>query len=128
MLFKGIHHLVIRVNDLDQSIAHWMENFGLALSRRQSNEDLGVRQAIFDLDDGGFIELVAPLNSSSALAGILSRHGEGVHLVSMRVESLTGAVAECAAKSVTVVGADGGPNFIHPKSASGVMLGLYADE
>lgn len=124
MSFSGIHHLVIRVNNLDETIAHWRDNLGLTLSRTQVNEQLGVKQAMFDLVDGGFVELIAPIRSDSALADTLRNRGEGLHLVSMSVADVQDTLARCEERGVAVIDRDGGPKFIHPKSASGVMLGL----
>ncbi|MCR9279167.1 MAG: VOC family protein [Pseudomonadaceae bacterium] len=126
MAFTGIHHLVIRVHDLEESVSHWSSKLGMTLTRTQTNAAMGVNQAIFDLPDGGFIELVSPIDQHSPMAKTLAARGEGVHLVSMSVNSTDDEIAELKASGVTILGDADGPNFVHPKSASGVMLGLAA--
>ncbi len=128
MAFTGIHHLVIRVHDLEASIKQWRDTLGMPLSRTQSNESLGVHQAIFDLPGGGFIELVAPTDDQSPVAKALASRGEGVHLVSMSVQNVDDTVEQLAANNVVTLGEPGGPRFVHPKAASGVMLGLTQTE
>lgn len=125
MPFSGIHHVVIRVHDLDQATAHWSESFGMTVSRTAENAALGVRQAFFDLEDGTFVELVAPLSADAPVAKALEARGEGVHLISMSVGGVDSAVSEMQTKGVTIIGGSSGPRFVHPKSASGVMLGMF---
>ena len=128
MSFTGIHHIVIRVHDLEAAIAHWRDTLRQPLSRTQSNEALGVHQAIFDLPDGGFIELIAPIDGGSPVAKALASRGEGLHLVSMSVASVDDTIAQLEADDVAVLGEPGGPRFVHPKAANGVMLGLAQAE
>ncbi|MCR9260365.1 MAG: VOC family protein [Pseudomonadaceae bacterium] len=127
-MFKGIHHLVIRVHDLEASTKHWCDNLGMTLSRTQTNKEMGVNQAIFDLPEGGFVELVAPIDEHSPITKALETRGEGVHLVSMSVGSVESTLAQLSGQGVTILGETGGPNFVHPKSASGVMLGISESE
>ena len=124
MTFTGIHHVVLRVHDLEQSTKHWSEKLGIGVTRLGENPDLGVKQAIFELQDGGFIELVAPLDEDSDIARTLAARGEGVQLISMSVKNQEQAVSELSSRGIKIVGQDKGPFFVHPKSASGVMLGL----
>ena len=128
MSFTGIHHIVIRVNDLEASARHWAEQLGFSKPRFGENPALGVKQAFFDLPAGGFVELIAPLHAEADLARALAAKGEGVHLISMSVASPPDKAAELKDQGVGVIGQEGGPYFVHPKSASGVMLGLAQAE
>ena len=124
MTFTGIHHLVLRVHDLDASTSHWSETLGVDVTRFSENRELGVKQAFLDLRDSGFIELVAPLNEDSELARVLDAKGEGLQLVSMSVDDPNSAAAALTNRGVKIVGQENGPFFVHPKSANGVMLAL----
>ncbi len=119
----GVDHVVIRVKDLDEGIKTYRDVLGLTLSRTGENPAIG-KQAFFDLPDGGFIELVAPLSADSAIGKALERSGEGVHTIAMAVEDMDKTVADLKARGATILG--GGPvQFVHPKSAHGVLLQLF---
>lgn len=124
MTFTGIHHIVLRVHDLEASTTHWQKKLGIHVTRFGENSELGVKQAFFELRDGGFIELVAPLSSDSDIAKLLEVKGEGVQLISMTVGDPALAASELTRRGATIIGQEDGPFFVHPKSASGVMLGL----
>ena len=46
MSFKGVHHLVIRVKDLQTGIETWRDKFGLTLDRTTESQTLGIKQAL----------------------------------------------------------------------------------
>lgn len=81
-----------------------------------------MRQAFFNLPDGGFIELVAPLTEDSPVAKAIESRGEGVHVVSMSVDDAGKTLESFKDKGVALAG-----NFVHPKAANGVMFGLTED-
>lgn len=123
MSFKGIHHIAIRVRDLDAAIEQWTTQFGLELDRRGENEELGIRQAFLKIPDGGFFELISPMNEDSPVAKTIESRGEGVNLISMSVENAESARAAMKEKGVNFAGP-----FVHPKSANGVMFGLTEED
>ena len=124
MSMTGFHHLVIRVKDLDEGIRNWRDNLGLQLDRTDENSALGIKQAFFNLPDGGFIEVVAPLGDDSPVGKAIASRGEGVHMMSMDVEDLDATVSEYQEKGVSLIGVGSPQVFIHPKSANGMMLGI----
>ena len=67
MSFTGMHHMVVRVKDLDEGVKTWRDRLGLELDRIDENDALGIKQAFFNLANGGFIEIVAPINDDSAV-------------------------------------------------------------
>ena len=118
-----IDHVVIRVKDIDEGIRTYQDQLGLALSRRAETQGIG-KQAFFDLPDGGFIELVAPLSADSAVGKAIEKNGEGVHTIAFAVKDLDGTVAGMKERGASIIG--GGPmQFVHPKSSHGVMLQLF---
>ena len=58
MAITGYDHLVVRVNDLDEGIATYRDRLGFTLDRTDESEALGIKQAFFNLPNGGFIEVV----------------------------------------------------------------------
>ena len=125
MTFKGVHHVVVRVKDLQAGIETWRDKFGLTLDRITESETLGVKQAIFNLNNGGFIELVAPLDQNSVVGKAIESRGEGMHTISMEVEDLNKTVAELEKNGVALIGKNEPLVYIHPKSANGMLVQLY---
>ena len=100
MTFKGVDHIVVRVKDLDAGIANWRDNFGLTLDRTSESVELGMKQAFFNLDNGGFIEVVAPLSDDSPVAKAIESRGEGLHVMAMEVEDRDATVKQLEANAV----------------------------
>ena len=126
MTLAAFDHLVIRVSDLDEGIKTYRDTLGLKLDRTAESAALGIKQAFFNLPDGGFIEVVAPLEAQSAVGQALEKRGEGIHTVAFAVEDLQAACAALKAGGARLIG-EGGPQvFVHPKSTHGVLLQLSA--
>jgi methylmalonyl-CoA epimerase len=124
MTFKGVDHIVVRVKDLDAGIANWRDNFGLTLDRTSESVELGMKQAFFNLDNGGFIEVVAPLSDDSPVAKAIESRGEGLHVMAMEVEDRDATVKQLEANGVKLIGVGTSQVFIHPKSANGMLVQL----
>ena len=126
MIAKELDHIVIRVKDLEEGISTFRDKLGMELSRTGESEALGIKQAFFNMKNGGFIEVVAPLGPETPVGKAVESRGEGIHTVSIAVEDLAGTIKQLEANGVTVVGADmeRGMAFVHPKSAHGLMLQL----
>ncbi|MEE2781836.1 MAG: VOC family protein [Pseudomonadota bacterium] len=124
MAITGYDHLVVRVKDLDQGIATYRDALGLTLDRIDENEQLGIKQAFFNLPDGGFIEIVSPTNPDSAVGKALAGRGEGMHTIAFAVDDLTATCEAMSAGGAQLIG-EGGPQvFVHPKSTNGILLQL----
>jgi methylmalonyl-CoA epimerase len=124
MAVSGFHHLVVRVEDLDASIAVWKSVLGAELDRTDQNEALGIKQAFFNLPDGGFVELVSPTNDSAAVGKALASRGEGIHTIALAVDDLDATVAAVKSAGAQLIGEGGQQVFVHPKSANGVLVQL----
>lgn len=126
MTLAAFDHLVVRVGDIDEGIATYRDALGLTLDRTDESEALGIKQAFFNLPDGGFIEVVAPISADSAVGQALDKRGEGIHTVAFAVDNLDAACAKLKAGGARLIG-EGGPQvFVHPKSTHGVLLQLSA--
>ena len=124
MALTDVHHVVIRVKDFDSSVKNWELILGNVVSRVDQNQDLGIKQAFFDLPGGGFIELVSPTDSEGAVGKAIASRGEGIHTLSMSVDKMDETIASLKESGVQLIG-EGGPQvFIHPKSANGVLVQL----
>jgi len=124
MALTGFDHVVVRVKDFDAGVATYRDGLGLELERTAESEALGIKQAFFQLPDGGFLEVVAPTNPESAVGRAVEGRGEGIHTFAMAVDDLGATVESLKANGVQLIG-EGGPQvFVHPKSAHGVLLQL----
>ena len=118
-------HVVIAVADIDAGIRNWRDGLGLKLSHTAELPDAGIRQAFFLLEDGSFIELIAPTTDSSPIAGILAKRGEGVHVLALTVDDMDSTIQELQERGVTLIGLGTAQVFVHPESANGVMIQLW---
>ena len=124
MALTGFDHLVVRVKDFDEGVATYRDALGLELDRTDESAALGIKQAFFQLPDGGFIEVVAPIGADSAVGKALETRGEGIHTMAMAVDDLQQTVDHLQAHDVRLLG-EGGPQvFVHPKSTHGILLQL----
>ena len=124
MTFKGVDHVVVRVKDFEAGIETWRDKFGLTLDRTGESEALGIKQAFFNLENGGFIEVVAPINDESAVGRSIESRGEGVHTIAMEVDDLETTVKHLQDNGVQLIGVGTPQVFIHPKSANGLLVQL----
>ena len=124
MAIKGVDHVVVRVKDIDQGIETWRDKFGMELDRTAESEALGIKQAFFQFETGGFLEIVAPINDESAVGKAVASRGEGLHTLSMEVDDLEATIADMQAKGVQLIGVGSPQVFIHPKSANGILVQL----
>ena len=77
MAITGVDHVVIRVKDFEQGVETWRDKLGMELERTAESEALGIKQAFFQFDNGGFLEVVAPLTDESAVGRAVESRGEG---------------------------------------------------
>jgi methylmalonyl-CoA epimerase len=124
MTMTGVHHIVIRVKDIDAGIETWRDKFGMTLERTAEHEGLGIKQAFFPMANGGFIEIVAPTNDEAAVGRAIASRGEGMHTMAMEVEDLDATVKHLQENGVQLIGVGSPQVFIHPKSANGILIQL----
>ncbi len=124
MTFKGVDHVVVRVKDFEAGIETWRDKFGQTLDRIDESEALGIKQAFFNLENGGFIEVVAPINDESAVGRAVASRGEGIHTIAMEVDDLETTVKHLQNNGVQLIGVGTPQVFIHPKSAHGILVQL----
>jgi methylmalonyl-CoA/ethylmalonyl-CoA epimerase len=127
MATSGVDHLVVLVKDIQASIETW-QKLGFTLSHQAEVETVGIHQAFFLLEDGGFIELIAPSTDASPIAKTLAARGEGIHTVALKVDDLDNTVAALTAQGFELLGVGTPEVFIHPRSANGVRIQLWPRE
>jgi methylmalonyl-CoA/ethylmalonyl-CoA epimerase len=131
MTYRCIHHIGVAVRDLEASLAKWALLFGARPGPVEVNPERGVRLAVLRFDEGPVVELVAPLDERSTVAGFLERRGEGIHHFALEVDDIEAAMAELRTSGLEVVSEapQSGVGrsrivFLHPRSLNGVLLEL----
>ena len=124
MAIKGVDHVVIRVEDFDAAVATWKDKLGMVLDRTDESEALGIKQAFFYMDNGGYVEIVAPTNADAAVGKALASRGEGLHTLALEVDDLDATIKDFEASGLQLIGVGSPQVYVHPKSANGMLLQL----
>lgn len=126
-----INHIAILVSDLESPLSFWRDALGLELTQVEEVPGEQARIAFLPTGDSE-IELVQPTTGDSGLARYLEKRGPGMHHICLEVDDIDGMLAQIKEKGIQLineeakVGSDGRRYaFVHPKSASGVMVELY---
>ena len=135
-LFIAIDHVGIAVADLDAATAFYRETFGMETVHQEVNEDQGVLEAMVRVGpagdaSGAMIQLLAPLDETSAIAKFLDRNGPGVQQLAYRVTDIQAVSDVLRERGLRLVydeprrGTSGSRvNFVHPKDTGGVLIEL----
>ena len=133
-LLIGIDHVGIAVADLAEALAFYRETFGMTVLHEETNAEQGVREAMvgFDASPGGpCLQLLAPLDETSAIAKFLDRSGPGLQQLAFRVNDVEETSAILRERGLRLLydeprrGTAGSRiNFVHPKDAGGVLVEL----
>jgi methylmalonyl-CoA/ethylmalonyl-CoA epimerase len=131
-LFDAIDHVGIAVADFDDAVRYYADVFGMTVAHEEINQEQGVREAMLRVgDSGSSIQLLAPLSDASPIAKFLDQRGPGIQQLAYRVTDLDAVSATLRDRGVRLLydepkrGTAGSRvNFIHPKSAGGVLVEL----
>jgi methylmalonyl-CoA/ethylmalonyl-CoA epimerase len=128
----GLDHLGIAVKSLEAAKKFYRQ-LGFPVVGEETVEREQVRVAMVPVGETR-IELLEPTSPESAVARFIARRGEGLHHVALHVPDLAGVVERMKAQGTRFindeiqVGAGGHLYvFVHPSSASGVLLELCED-
>jgi methylmalonyl-CoA/ethylmalonyl-CoA epimerase len=124
---RGIHHLGVAVEDLDQAVDTYTRLFGAELEHRQTVPDQGVEAAALLVGDGR-VELLASLGEDTPVGRFLAQRGPGMHHVAYEVADLRAALATLADAGAELIDPEPRPGlfglevaFVHPDSVHGVL-------
>ena len=124
---RGIHHLGVAVEDLDQAVATYERLFGAALERRETVPEQGVEAALLRIG-ADRVELLASLGEETPVGKFLDKRGPGMHHVAFEVADVGAALGELASEGAELI--DDEPRrglfglevaFLHPDSLHGVL-------
>jgi methylmalonyl-CoA epimerase len=124
---RGIHHLGVAVENLDEAVATYERLFGGRLEHRQRVPDQGVEAASVRVGEGR-VELLASLGDDTPVGKFLAKRGPGMHHVAYEVGDIRAALAGLAEQGAELI--DQEPRegifglqvaFVHPDAVHGVL-------
>jgi methylmalonyl-CoA epimerase len=124
---RGIHHLGVAVDDLDEAIATYERLFGATVEHRDALAEQGV-EAVSLLVGDSRVELLAPTGEDTPVGRFLARRGPGMHHVALASSDVEGTLRELAAAGAQLI--DEHPRrglfgsevaFVHPSAVHGVL-------
>jgi methylmalonyl-CoA epimerase len=124
---RGIHHLGVAVDDLDDAISTYERLFGAAVEHRATVSEQGVEAASLLIGDAR-VELLASLGEETPVGKFLAQRGPGMHHVAYEVSDIQAALDSLAAEGAELI--DATPRaglfglevaFVHPDSVHGVL-------
>ena len=133
MQAKGIHHLGVAVEDLDEAVDTYQRLFGAEVERRETVAEQGVEAASLRVGESR-VELLASLGDETPVGKFLASRGPGMHHVAYEVSDLQRELEELAEQGVELI--DEEPHrglfglevaFVHPDSIHGVLAELVGN-
>ena len=132
MRAKGIHHLGVAVEDLDDAVDTYERLFGGQVEERDTLESQGVEAVAVRLGESR-VELLGALAEDTPVGRFLAKRGPGMHHVAYEVDDLPSGLADLAGQGVHLI--DDVPRrglfgmqvaFVHPESVHGVLAELVS--
>ena len=126
----NIDHIGIAVKSLVEAVKVYEDALGLKVSGYDQVDDQGVRVAMLNIGESR-IELLEPIGPDSPIEKFMTKRGEGIHHIAVRVDNIEQALERLKSQGVRLVDSvprRGAHNtrtaFIHPSSTHGVLLEL----
>ena len=124
---RGIHHLGVAVEDLDEAVATYERLFGAEVEHRATVPDQGVEAAAV-LVGTGRVELLASLGAETPVGKFLASRGPGMHHVAYEVPDIRAALTDLRARGAELIDAEPRRGlfglqvaFVHPDAVHGVL-------
>lgn len=129
-----IEHIGIAVKDLELAKHTFAQLLGTDFYKEEVVESEGVTTVFFKVGEVK-IELLQATKADSSIAKFIDKRGEGIHHIAFAVDSVEEKAASLNDNGFVVLndnpksGADNKLiNFVHPKSAHGVLVELCQDK
>jgi methylmalonyl-CoA/ethylmalonyl-CoA epimerase len=129
---RGIHHLGVAVDDLDEALLTYRRLFSAELEHRETVPDQGVEAAAVRVG-ASTVELLGSLGPETPVGKFLARRGPGMHHVAYEVDDLDEELARLTAEGVELIDNEPRPGlfglevaFIHPHADHGVLSELVS--
>ena len=124
---RGIHHLGVAVQDLEEALETYTRLFGAELERRAEVPAQGVEAAAVRVGNS-LVELVTPLGGDTPVGRFLAKRGQGMHHVAFEVDDIRTALESLREEGAILVADEPHTGlfglevaFVHPDSVHGVL-------
>ena len=129
-----IEHIGIAVNNLERAIDFYEGVIGLKCYKIEDVADQKVRTAFLMIGEAK-IELLESTDPDGPIGKFIEKKGEGIHHIAFAVEKIEEHLAHAEAMGVKLIDSiprsgaeDMDIAFLHPKSASGVLIEFCEDK
>ncbi len=125
-----INHVAIVVPEIECALSFWRDALGLDLHHIEDVPSQKSQVAFLPVE-GSEVELVKPTTDDSGVAKFLAERGAGMHHLCFEVDDIDEMLSSLKGRGVrlineTAMQLEGRKvAFVHPKSASGVLVELY---
>jgi methylmalonyl-CoA/ethylmalonyl-CoA epimerase len=134
-LVTAVDHIGIAVPDLEVAKKWYHDRLGMIVLHEEVNNDQGIVEAMLAVRGAPVgsaqIQLMAPVDDSSAIAKFLDKRGPGLQQLAYRTSDLDTLSDRLRGEGVRLIyevprrgTANSRINFIHPKDAGGVLIEL----
>jgi methylmalonyl-CoA/ethylmalonyl-CoA epimerase len=134
MKILGVEHIGIAVRDLEECIDRFERILNLKCEGEEALEASGVEIAFFGCGTGK-LELVSPATAESPISSFLSKRGNAIHHICLKVEGIDEWLAFLKQSGVELIdnvpreGASGKRvAFINPRSMCNILIELSEDK
>jgi methylmalonyl-CoA epimerase len=125
-----IDHIGIAVKSLSAAVNVYEQAVGLKLAGYDEVDDQGVRVAMLNIGESR-IELLEPTRPDSPIEKFMTKRGEGLHHIAVRVDNIEQALERLKSAGIRLIDEKPKPGahntrvaFIHPASTHGVLMEL----
>ena len=132
MAVRGIHHLGVAVEDLDEALETYHRLFGAEVEHRETVSEQGVEAASLRVG-ASRLELLASLGDETPVGKFLATRGPGVHHVAYEVADVRAELEALAEQGAELIDAEPRRGlfglqvaFLHPDSVHGVLSELVS--
>ncbi|MGI6485244.1 MAG: methylmalonyl-CoA epimerase [Thermoanaerobacterales bacterium] len=127
-MITKIDHIGIAVKSIEQTLSVYTDILGLQLTGQEVIDDQKVKVAFVPIGESE-IELLESTEPDGPIAKFISKYGEGIQHIALRVSDIEKTLVELKQKGVRLIdekpryGAGGAKiAFIHPKATKGVLI------
>jgi methylmalonyl-CoA/ethylmalonyl-CoA epimerase len=129
-MIKGIDHVAIAVENLDETLAQFERLFGVRAEHRETIAGYNVEVATVNVGNT-CIEFVEGKTPDSPTRKYVEKKGAGIHHIALEVGDIVSAIAALTAGGAELIDKEprtgkGGSKvaFIHPKSSGKILYEL----
>ena len=129
-----IEHIGIAVKSLSEALKVYEQAVGLKVAGYDEVDEQGVRVAMLEIGESR-IELLEPTRPDSPIEKFMTKRGEGIHHIAVRVDNIEQALERLKAAGIRLIDEKpkrGAHNtriaFVHPASTHGVLMELVEHE